>query len=290
MSVFPKLSIITAIHNGLAMNQFFWAALSQHTTSPFELVVVDNHSTDGSELFFKELSERYPDRVVYLRNEMNRSYPASQNQGMRAARADILCFLNNDIWMPKGWNEPFEVELAKQPYSVLSPSGQEAQPCQRDSDALKKRWKRAVFLSGAWAKLFRSSEQSRLEHAMRLMYGPLESFRNPTRVRAQDSMPGIKGDTVLFHRDLLKVIPGIWDERIEAADWHLYLSVAKANEKDPSIPLPRVLFNVYVHHFGRYTARRQKESFEKRVPLQPLESLWSKADIDRLWWGNLLPE
>ncbi|NDC43162.1 MAG: glycosyltransferase, partial [Chitinophagia bacterium] len=46
------LSIIVAIHNQLPMNQLFWQYLSANTVGEWELIVVDNGSSDGSAEFF----------------------------------------------------------------------------------------------------------------------------------------------------------------------------------------------------------------------------------------------
>ena len=117
-----KLSIITAIHNGLPMNRLFWNSLKNNTETPFQLIVIDNHSTDGSEEFFRGVAQESlnsASQVVYIRNEFNQPYPASQIQGMSHAQNDILCFLNNDIWMPKGWELPFLEKLAENPWYIL---------------------------------------------------------------------------------------------------------------------------------------------------------------------------
>ena len=44
----PKLSIITAVYNQLAMNQIYWENLVKYTQHSFELIVIDNASTDAS--------------------------------------------------------------------------------------------------------------------------------------------------------------------------------------------------------------------------------------------------
>lgn len=281
------LSIITAVHNSLAMNRLYWEMLVANTTTHFQLVVIDNHSTDGSEEFFLKLSQRARGpKVTYVRNEKNQSYPASQNQGMQHAQHPILCFLNNDIWLEKGWNENFVTELDANRYQVLSPSGQEAQPTQALSDALKKRWKRTIALSKVWKTLFLKSEEERLWWCLTFMYGKLDPFVSPTpRV---PSFNGIKGDAVVFHQDLLSILPDPWDERIEASDWHLYLTVAKLHEASKYIPLPKVLTSVYCHHFGRYSAKQKFEPLD--VKFLKLEEVWKEADIRRLWWGYQLPK
>jgi glycosyltransferase involved in cell wall biosynthesis len=285
------LSVITAIHNALPVNQLYWDWLSKNTLVPFELVLVDNHSTDGSEIFFRQLSEQKSSRytVRYVRSDVNQSYPASQNQGIRFASGEILCFINNDVWMPAGWHAPFEKALTENKFFVLSPSGQEAQSSQRRSDALKIRWRRINFISKVWKNILNKSELERLWKSLEWMYGSLESFHSPTETAGKEYMEGIKGDVVIFHRALLDKVPGIWDERVQAADWHLYLTIAKIHEENPSIPLPRILLNAYAHHFGRYSARLKFEPIAGSDKLLSIEDLWDKATIERLWWGFSLP-
>ena len=117
------------------------------------------------------------------------------------------------------------------------------------------------------------------------MYKDLEYFQSPTL--PLPDFNGIKGDAVVFHRDLLKVLPNPWNEEIEAADWHLYLQLAQLNETDPAVPLPLVLTQVYIHHFGRYSARQEFEPLG--INFKRIEDLYTSAEMTRLWWGNRLP-
>jgi len=48
------ISIITAVHNQLAVNRVFLDTLQKKTSTPYELIIVDNHSTDGSLEFFEQ--------------------------------------------------------------------------------------------------------------------------------------------------------------------------------------------------------------------------------------------
>ena len=50
-----KISIITAIHNGLPFNQIYLENLKRYTHYPFELIIIDNASTDGSCDFFQKM-------------------------------------------------------------------------------------------------------------------------------------------------------------------------------------------------------------------------------------------
>ena len=49
----PKLSIIVAVHNQLGHNQLFLEGIRRCTTGPYEVIVVDNYSTDRSAEFFE---------------------------------------------------------------------------------------------------------------------------------------------------------------------------------------------------------------------------------------------
>ena len=94
----PKLSIITAVYNQLPMNQIYWENLVKNTKHAFELIVIDNASTDASADFFESVGARV------IRNPGNYSYPVSQNQGIAIAKGEWLAFLNNDIIVSKDWD------------------------------------------------------------------------------------------------------------------------------------------------------------------------------------------
>ena len=80
------------------------------TTVPFELCVVDNGSTDGTEAYFRGLTLPY--QLRYQRNAANAGLIVALNQGARLARGDVLCFLHNDTEMREpAWLERLEAAL-----------------------------------------------------------------------------------------------------------------------------------------------------------------------------------
>ena len=74
------------------------SSLCRQTGVAFEVIVVDNGSSDGS----ADMAERdFGCRVI--RNAENRGFCAANNQGIRAASGDFIALLNNDAEAEPDW-------------------------------------------------------------------------------------------------------------------------------------------------------------------------------------------
>jgi glycosyltransferase involved in cell wall biosynthesis len=69
----------------------------------WELLLVDDGSTDGSTAIAVSNAQREPGRIRYLTHEgrENRGMSASRNLGVREARGELVAFLDaDDVWLP----------------------------------------------------------------------------------------------------------------------------------------------------------------------------------------------
>jgi GT2 family glycosyltransferase len=92
------ISVIIVNWNRRELLRACLESVGRQRGAEFETIVVDNGSTDGS----ADLAERtFGCRVI--RNLENRGFCAANNQGIRAARGDLIALLNNDAEADSGW-------------------------------------------------------------------------------------------------------------------------------------------------------------------------------------------
>jgi GT2 family glycosyltransferase len=97
-------SILILCCNEVAYTRQCMESVLRHTRAPYELVLVDNGSTDGTPALLEEARSRPgPARVEVIRNETNVGFPAGCNQALARARGDYLVLLNNDTVVTAGW-------------------------------------------------------------------------------------------------------------------------------------------------------------------------------------------
>ncbi len=90
----PLVSAVMVNWNGAEHLRLALPTLKRQTYSPFEILVVDNGSTDSS-------AEVAADNdVVWLGLEQNRGLAAACNKGAARAGGEYLIFLNNDMRFP----------------------------------------------------------------------------------------------------------------------------------------------------------------------------------------------
>lgn len=111
------LSVVVAVHNQIGHNQLFLQGIRKYTTGPYEVVVIDNHSTDGSAEFLESQGCRV------IRNAKNLCYPESMNLGTRNSTGDYVCHINNDLYVGPNWNGRLIEAMERFQLDAITPLG-----------------------------------------------------------------------------------------------------------------------------------------------------------------------
>jgi GT2 family glycosyltransferase/Flp pilus assembly protein TadD len=107
-----KASIIIPVFNKLELTRQCLTTLASITTMPeYEVIVVDNASSDGTAEFLAELGGD----VQVISNPENYGFAVACNQGANAASGEFLLFLNNDTIPTEGWLNALVDEVERHP-------------------------------------------------------------------------------------------------------------------------------------------------------------------------------
>ena len=99
----PRVSIVVVTFNQLACTKLCLTSVLTNTDAPaYELIVVDNASSDGTQDYLRELAAVHP-HVRVLCNDQNLGYAPANNQGLAMAAGEVLVLLNNDTIVTPGW-------------------------------------------------------------------------------------------------------------------------------------------------------------------------------------------
>ena len=113
----PKVSVIIPTYNRQDLVQEAIDSVLNQTFRDWELIVVDDGSTDQTP---SVLQERYDSRIIYIYQE-NQGESAARNRGLYSATGEYVAFLDSDdLWHPKKLQRQIEVFAEKPELGLVS--------------------------------------------------------------------------------------------------------------------------------------------------------------------------
>jgi GT2 family glycosyltransferase len=120
-ALFPKISLIILTYNNLDYTRQCLESIFSKTVYPnYEIVVVDNASTDGTPDYLQTVAATHQNMLLVL-NKENRGFAAGNNQGVAAASGEYIAFLNNDIVVTPGWLSGLVAHLIDPSIGAIGP-------------------------------------------------------------------------------------------------------------------------------------------------------------------------
>jgi GT2 family glycosyltransferase len=104
--LFSTISLVMFTYNRIEYTKLSLQTLMDNTYYPFDLVIVDNNSTDGTQSWLEEFRKQHPDRIKnIIYNSKNYGLPGPTNSFWQSTAADLLGKVDNDTLVPEGWLE-----------------------------------------------------------------------------------------------------------------------------------------------------------------------------------------
>ena len=95
------VSIIVPVYNAVKYIETTIEMVSRQTYKDWELILVDDASTDGSADLIEKLVSSQGKRVRLIRKNVNEGAAAARNTGIDASAGRYIAFLDaDDVWMP----------------------------------------------------------------------------------------------------------------------------------------------------------------------------------------------
>lgn len=109
----PLVSVVIPTHNRLKFLQRAMATVLGQTEQNFELIIIDDASTDGTGLYLANLATQ-DSRIQILSNTESKGGAGARNKGISSSRGKWIAFLDDDDeWMPTKLKRQLQALQAK---------------------------------------------------------------------------------------------------------------------------------------------------------------------------------
>lgn len=119
MSVVPQVGLVIPLYNQVDYTRQCVESIERCTQIPYQLILVDNGSTDGTREFLQHV------KATVIANATNLGCAKAWNQGVRAATGTVIGILNNDIVVTPAWLTGLLTFMEQGGHGIVSPAARE---------------------------------------------------------------------------------------------------------------------------------------------------------------------
>lgn len=100
-----QVDLVMVTYNSRLVLPAFFKSLRKQTKTPFQLLVIDNNSTDGTKAYLQSLVNKpfFRDKMRLVFNQTNTGLAKAWNQAVKLTSGRFLLFLNPDLVLTKDW-------------------------------------------------------------------------------------------------------------------------------------------------------------------------------------------
>ncbi|MDR4508971.1 MAG: glycosyltransferase [Candidatus Brocadiaceae bacterium] len=249
----PLVSIIILTCNALEYTRMCIKSIQNHTIHPYEIIFVDNGSTDGTIDFLEKIIDQNTNYKLIKNNE-NKGFSAGNNLGIAAAKGTYVMLLNNDVLVSDYWLRSMVRCIEKdEKIGMVGPI--------------------TNFISGRQAikEVPYSDENGFYDFANKLRE------HNKGRLTPRRRIAGF---ALLMKKTLYEELGGL-DETFGIGNFEDDDLCVRARQKGYAIMVDE---SAYIHHFGNQTFKANKMNYQKNLneKLALFNKKWPEVDYSEL--------
>jgi len=178
----PKISVVVPVYNVEAYVEKCVDSVLAQTNRDFELILVDDGSTDGSGAICDRLAEK--DSRIRVIHQENAGLGGARNTGIAQARGEWISFVDSDDWLEpdileKAWQaaEKTEADIALFAFRSVDEQGNTLKVFREEvpkNQALIMEGHKEIYLTApcAWNKLYRAElfRKTEIRYPSRVWY------------------------------------------------------------------------------------------------------------------------
>ncbi|MBK7104469.1 MAG: glycosyltransferase [Ignavibacteriae bacterium] len=254
-------SIIALTYNQLKYTKEFIESV-QANTSNYQLIIIDNNSTDGTKEYLTKLKKQHQN-VNVIFNEENLGFPKAINQGILEANGNYVVLLNNDVVVTKDWlDRMIEIADSDNKIGIVGPISN--------------------FVSGV--QIDKNAKYNSIDEMHK--YANRISIENKNQIQ---EFPRVAFLCTLIKKEVIEKIGGL-DERFSPGNFEdddFCLRAQLAGYKTV------IAKDVFIHHYGSVSFKANGENnYSERLKInkQKFIDKWG-ADPEEIWlkgklWKN----
>ena len=113
----PKISVIVSVYNAISTIERCLNSILEQSFGDFELLIIDDGSTDGTEMICDDYAKM--DSRVTVYHQENSGISASRELGIQMAKGKYSIHADSDDWMAKGMLEALYSKALSSMWMVL---------------------------------------------------------------------------------------------------------------------------------------------------------------------------
>ena len=111
-----RISILIVTKNRSTLLERCFQSLVVQREKPYEIVLVDNDSTDATKFLTETFAKRLPIHYWYTTVQ---GYPKGYNFGIKKCKGDRIVFLDDDCVVTRDWFDKLKQSIKKNPTAVI---------------------------------------------------------------------------------------------------------------------------------------------------------------------------